>query len=64
MLEYSDDHVSRDRGGRLGDVSNVETPGRHLPTEVEQAGRELAPGAISEAVPGRLGVHVLRRGMD
>jgi parvulin-like peptidyl-prolyl isomerase len=61
VREYSDDPDSRERGGRLGDVSNVEPPTRRLPPEIEEATRLLKPGEISEVVPSRMGVEILRR---
>ena len=57
-VEYSDDQVTRHRGGDLGWLEADQHPSR-VPAEVAEAGWALAPGQVSEVIPARDGFYVM-----
>ena len=60
--EYSDEPISRQRGGSLGEVTNAVSGLRKLiPGEFEAAIDALKPGEISDVVETRVGFHVIWR---
>lgn len=60
--ELSDDPMSKNIGGFIGDLSNANPPPRRAAPVIEEAIFALKPGEIGEVVESDLGIHIVRRG--